>query len=180
MILLALVVERARRFIEDEDARVGGESARDGDALALAAGEIGAPLLDHGVIALRQLGDEFMRARQLRHADHLAARHRRIGERDVVMDGAVEQKVFLEHHADLAAQPGGIGLRDVDAVDQDLAALRLIKTLDELRQSRLAGARRADDANHLAGLDRERDFRENLGHAGLVAEIDGTAARSSL
>src|SRR6516165_10899092 len=34
---LALIVERARRFVEDQDARVGNESARDGQTLALAA-----------------------------------------------------------------------------------------------------------------------------------------------
>ena len=52
---LALVVERAGRLVEDQDRRIGGERAGDGDALALAAGKVGAALLDHRVIALRQL-----------------------------------------------------------------------------------------------------------------------------
>src|SRR5262249_6349833 len=34
---LALVVERAGRFVEDQNARIGREGASDGDALALAA-----------------------------------------------------------------------------------------------------------------------------------------------
>ena len=36
---LALVVERARRLVEDQDARIADQRARDGDALALAAGQ---------------------------------------------------------------------------------------------------------------------------------------------
>ena len=36
---LALVVERAGRLVEDQDARIGEQRAGDGDALALAAAE---------------------------------------------------------------------------------------------------------------------------------------------
>ena len=57
---LALVIERRGRLVEDQDRRIGGERAGDGDPLALAAGEIGAALLDHRVVALRQLVDEFV------------------------------------------------------------------------------------------------------------------------
>jgi hypothetical protein len=35
---LALVIERAGRFIENQDTRIGDERTRDGDALALTAG----------------------------------------------------------------------------------------------------------------------------------------------
>ena len=59
---LALVIERARRLVEDQDARIGDEGARDGDALALAAGEIAAALADDRVVAFRQLQDEVVRA----------------------------------------------------------------------------------------------------------------------
>ena len=37
---LALVIERARRLVEDQDARIGDQRARDGDALALAARQL--------------------------------------------------------------------------------------------------------------------------------------------
>ena len=103
---LALVVERAGRLVEDQDARIGDQRAGDGDALALAARKAAAALADHGVVALRQLEDEVMRAGELRRLDHPLHRHAGIGERDVVADRAVEQHVLLQHHADLAAQPG--------------------------------------------------------------------------
>ena len=50
---LALVVERAGGFIEDEDAGVRRQGPCDRQALTLAAGEIGAALLDLRVVALR-------------------------------------------------------------------------------------------------------------------------------
>src|SRR6516162_2338245 len=41
---LALIVERTRRFVEDQDARVGNESAGDGQALTLPARQAGTAL----------------------------------------------------------------------------------------------------------------------------------------
>ena len=55
---LAFVIKRTCRLIENEDAGTGGERARNCYSLALAAGKIGAPLLDHGVIAKRHARDE--------------------------------------------------------------------------------------------------------------------------
>ena len=45
----------AGRLVEDQDARVGDERARDGDALALPARQVDAALDDRRVIALRLL-----------------------------------------------------------------------------------------------------------------------------
>src|SRR5262245_19906320 len=58
--LLALIIERARRLVEYQDARLPRERARNRDALALTAGEVGTALLDLCVVAERQLGDEFI------------------------------------------------------------------------------------------------------------------------
>src|SRR5690606_8375459 len=55
---LALAVERAGGFVQDEDGRVLEEGAGDGDALALSAGEGGAALADHGGVAFGQRLDE--------------------------------------------------------------------------------------------------------------------------
>ena len=118
---LALVVERRGRLVEDQNARIGGQRAGDGDALALAARQVRAALLDHRVVALRQLGDELVGAGEPRRLHHQRPRHRRIAERDVLVDRAVEQDVLLQHDADLAAQPAGIELGDVDAVEHHLA-----------------------------------------------------------
>ena len=49
-----------------------------------------------------------------------------------LVDGAVEENVLLQHHPDLPAQPAGIELHDVDAVDHYLTGLRTVEALDEL------------------------------------------------
>ena len=146
---LAVVVERRGRLVEDEDARIGGERAGDGDPLALAAGEVGAALLDHRVVALRKLGDELVRAGEPRRLHHHHPRHRRIAERDVLVDRPVEQDVLLQHDADLPSEPARIELGDVDAVDHHLTHLRAVQALDELGQRRFSRARRPDDRRSL-------------------------------
>ena len=72
---LALVVERARRLVEDQDARIGDQRAGDRDALALAAREAAAALADDRVVAFRQLQDEVVRAGELRRRDDALDRH---------------------------------------------------------------------------------------------------------
>src|SRR5271155_5446140 len=63
---LALVVERARRLVEDQDSRVHDQGAGDRDALALAARKCGAAFADDRVVALRQFEDEVVRAGEIR------------------------------------------------------------------------------------------------------------------
>ena len=102
---LALVVERAGRFVEDEDPRVGNERARDRDTLALAAGKRGTAFADDRVVALGQLQNEFMRARELGRRNDAFDRKCRIDQRDVLAHRAVEEHALLQDHADLAPQP---------------------------------------------------------------------------
>ena len=51
---LGLVVERARRLVENQDARVADQRPGDGDALALVAGESRTVFADERVVAFRQ------------------------------------------------------------------------------------------------------------------------------
>src|SRR5579883_3099182 len=90
---LALVIERAGRFIEYEDSRIRDQGSRDGYALTLPARKSGAALPGDGVVALRQIGDEIMRTGQLRRRDHPRHRHRRICERDIVTNTTIEEHV---------------------------------------------------------------------------------------
>ena len=82
--LLALGVERRGRLVEDQDARIADQRAGDGDALALAAREVGAALVDDRVVAVRQLEDELVRAGELGGGDHRSIGRGGIGQRDVL------------------------------------------------------------------------------------------------
>lgn len=60
---------------------------------------------------------------------------------------------------------------DVDAVDNDGARVSLDEAEEGRRQRRLAAARRTDDADLLASLDRERQAVEDVGQLGCVADV---------
>src|SRR5215470_2332083 len=120
---LGLVVERAGGLVEDEDAWIGDERPGDRQPLPLTAGERGAALADDGIVALRQLQDEVMSARERCCGDDAVHLHPRIGQRDVVAHRAIEQDVLLQDDADLSAEPGRVDHRQIDAFDQDASTL---------------------------------------------------------
>ncbi len=169
---LALVIERARRLVENEDARIGDERARDRQPLLLAAREAAAALADDRVVALRQLEDEVVRAGELGRGEDPLDRHAGIGKRDVFPHRAVEQHVLLQDEADLTAQPGGVDHGEIDAVDEHAAALRHEQPLNELGERALAGAGGADDADHLSGRHGEVHVVEDFWPVDAVAEGD--------
>ena len=104
-----------------------------------------------------------MGAGEFGRREHPVHGHSRVGQGDVLTHGAVEQNVFLQHDADLAAQPRRIGEAEVHPVDQHSAGLGHVEPLDELGQGALARARRADDAEHLAGGLTCRDTSASTG-----------------
>ena len=112
-LLADLGVERAEGLVEQQHLGPVRERARDGDALLLAAGELGREALVHALE-----GDELQQ---------LLAAHQAVGalhaphpqrELDVVRDAHVaEQGVVLEHEADPAVAGGDAG--HVPAVQRD-------------------------------------------------------------
>ena len=128
----ALVVERGGRLIQDQNAGICHKRPGDRDALTLAPREIGAPFFNHRVVALRQLGDKFVRASEASRMHNHHTRHGGVAKRDVLMDRAVEKNVLLQDDTDLPAQPAGIELGNVDAIEHHLARLRTVEALDEL------------------------------------------------
>src|SRR5690606_37352169 len=57
-LVFAFRIESGSRLVENDDRRVLQEGARDGDALALSAGEPGAAFADNGFVAFRKPFDE--------------------------------------------------------------------------------------------------------------------------
>ena len=73
-------------------------------------------------------------------------------EHDVFQHGErIDQHEMLMHHAD-TERDGGAGAGDVDgfSVNQDLAAVGLVKAVENAHQRRFAGAILADDAGDRA------------------------------
>ena len=148
-------VERRGGLVEQQQRRVLEERARDGDALALAAGEFHAALADDGAHAGRQLFDE-VAARRDRSFEHLVVGRVRPAVADVLHDRAMEHRNVLRHDADGLAQAVLRDARDVLPVDQNAAALHVVEALQQREQRRLAAAGMADQADALARPEAER------------------------
>src|SRR4051812_12416352 len=93
-------VDRARRLVEDQDARVGEERARERDELALAEGEAEAALAELGVVAVLEEVDEIVGADRGGRSGDLVARRLGPAERDVVGNCAREEEALLRHDAE--------------------------------------------------------------------------------
>ncbi len=147
---LGFVIEGTGGLVEDQYARVADQGPRDCNALTLTAGQVGPMFTDQGVVTLRQLEDELMRPGEPGRGNHRLHRQAGTGQGDVLTHTAIEQKVLLQYHADLASQPRGFNQRQIDTVDQHPARLRHVKPLHQFGQGALARARSPDDADHLA------------------------------
>ena len=146
--------------VQDQQPRVGDQRPGQRHPLPLAAGQGQALLADHGVVALRQPGDELVRlGRPGRRQDLLVGG---VGPAvgDVGPHGVGEQEAVLHDQPDRGAQgvPGQVG--DVVPADPDHAGLGVVEARQQLRQGGLAGAGRADHGDGLARLRRAGTGRE--------------------
>ena len=119
--------------------------------MPLAARQVGGPLLNRGVKALRQAADKLLRAGEFGRDQHLFQTGLGPGHRNIVADRAAKQQVFLQDHTKAAAQMLKVDLADIDPVNLDQAGLRLLDALDQPGQGGLARTGAAHDSNHLAG-----------------------------
>ena len=156
--VLGFGVERGGRLVEDQDRRVLQDRARDGDALALPAGEQRAALADHGVEALRQVRRR-TRARA-RPAPRARRRPRsRAGALKAMLlriESSISITSWLTSASWLRRSAQAV-LADVDAVEQHRAAVRVVEARQQADERRLAAARAADDRDGLARRDLDAD-----------------------
>ena len=103
-VVLGFGIERRGRLVEQDDRRILDQRARDGDALALPAGELQAVLADRGIVAIREVRDEIVRVRRLGGGDDLRLAGAEFSERDVVADATAEQVGDLADIGDGVAQ----------------------------------------------------------------------------
>jgi hypothetical protein len=172
-----VLVERPEGLVEQQDARLHRERAGERDALLLAARElaghaVGERLELHGGEHARDpLADQVARGVPGAQAvgDVLVHRHVR------------EQRVVLEHHADVAAARGQV--IDGAAVHPDAARGGHDEAADDPQQRGLATAARAQQGDQLARLDGQADAVHRGGRAEAVGdrlELDAVARSAGL
>ena len=88
-------VQRACRFVHDDDRRVLREHARDLHALALAAGKVVAALADPVLVAAFALHDVLVQLRVARGPYHLKIVDRVVPQADIAGDGVLKKGYLL-------------------------------------------------------------------------------------
>ena len=152
---LRLGVDVGGGLIENHDGGLVNNGSGKGQQLALAGGEVVAPLPDHLVQAVFQPAHEGIGVDiaaglpDLLIADALGAQD------DVAADIAGEQEHILQHLAEVPAQGGDFDLFDIDAVDEDLALLDVVVPADQGQDRGLAGAGGAHKGHGLSGFHME-------------------------
>ena len=156
-------VEIGKRLVEEKELGLPRDRASDGDALALAAGELARAAVEVA-IEPELLGGTC-------HAlDDLLAR--RPGdlqaEAHVAIDVHVRvERIGLEDHGDAAGRR--VEVADIDPIDQDPAGADRLETGDDAKQRRLPAAGGTDQHAKLAVRNRQRQRRDHL----VAAEVLG-------
>ncbi len=143
-------VHRAGGLIEDEDRRVGHERTRDREQLPLTLRDVGAVVVELGVVSVGQRTHEVVHVRGVRGGHDLLVGSVFTTIREVLADCALEQPRVLQDHAEGTAQVVAGHVACVHAVDQDAAILKLIEAHEEVHERGLAGAGGPDDSDRLA------------------------------
>ncbi len=154
--LALLRPHRRERLVEEEDPGAGVHGPRNGDRLALAAGEHG-DLRAHGAqganpdvldvaagalphLTVRQPAERADPARQLAVQEHVVRDGQRRDQREILVDGVDPERACV------VDRPEGRLL----AVDEDPARVGPVEPAQDLDERRLAGAVVADQAEALA------------------------------
>ena len=181
-----LRVERRGRLVEEHELGVHRERPGDGDALLLAAGELGR--VGRRLVAEAHLLEQLERPRPRLLLAHALDLDRRL--HDVLQRRHVREEVeALEHHADVAALrrhllvgevvqvPALLAVAHEVAVDPDAAAVDRLELVDAAQERRLARARRPEQADDLAAVHVEVDALEHLGAVEALHDVEGPHER---
>ena len=144
-------VDRARRVIEDEDARVVQDRSCKRDPLPLPSRQGQPALADRGVITARQLLDECVCLGSPRGRLDLPLCRVRSPVGNVRAHEVREEKAIFEDDAHLAPERLQAHVAHVVTVDAHGSCCRIVEARDKVRNRRFAAATRSDDGHALAG-----------------------------
>ena len=165
-----LRIQRGGRLVEKHDFRSHAECPDNGDTLLLSAGQ----LARIGVGTVRETDLPQKIQRVLLRLLFLEALQLRGCQRQVPHDIHMREQVeLLEHHTHSLTVLVDVRLRiaDVDSVKNDLAAGGLLEPVQAAEEGGFSGAGGADDADHIALLDIDRNVLQNFVIPKCLAEI---------
>src|SRR5450756_623692 len=136
--LLRVGVHGRQGVVQDKDARLLENGARDGDTLLLATGQRDAALPDHRAELVLKLHDVLVDAGQPCRLLNLFGTDREFGYVDVLLKRVREQEHVLGHDADRPPQVLDAVVTNVMSVDKNPSRRRVIGTRQQGNDRRLA------------------------------------------
>ena len=108
---------------------------------------------NHGVIGMRLFNDELVRVSCLCRRVNFFARSPGLAEKNVIVDGIVEQKCVLRHKSDLFAQRTLSQRPEIATINPDDTRGGVVQAQDERENRALAGSAWADKRISFSRLD---------------------------
>ena len=173
----AFAVQRRSGFVEDQHRGVLVDRAGDGQALALAAGELAGVVAEHGLQALRQGQRKIEQVRALQGRQHALAIDAfifNLTECDVGRHRVVEQHHVLADQRKLAPQRVDAPLAQRHAIEPNLAVAGFQKARQQVDQRCLAGARGPHQCHGFAGSDRQVQIGQGRGRIVAIGQAHRT------
>src|SRR5690606_33449556 len=169
-LVLSGAVDGAGRVVQNQDARVTEEGARQSNALPLPTGKHHTAFADLRFVTFAKRHDEIMCLRLFRRLFDFFLRGIRRSERDIFRDAAGEQEHVLFDTRNLRTGRIQLPVANVHIVDQDTPFGYIVSAINEVGQGALAAAGLPDNGDCLARLYMETDVFQH--HAVFVTEAD--------
>ena len=172
------VVQSGSGLVQQQHRGAAQQAPGNGDALALAAGQVH-PVFSAAVV-LASLLEQLGQPGPLHSLCHLLLREG-AEHGEVVADGVVKEKYILPHEAHQVIETVGVHVPQLGAVDGDGAGIGSAGPHEQVEQGRLAGAGAAHDGVGLPGLkpggEVLQDGLVRLVAEGHMVQGDGLAQR---
>src|ERR1700694_491865 len=156
-----LWIDARGRFVEDqEDVRLEGESAGEGEQLLLAGGDIASTLVQDIVVSAPEPVDEGVGV-DGGCSPLDPVRRYGLAQADVVTDGPRENKRVLEDDADPPTNLAPIEATNILSTQLNDTLLDVVETDQDTDQRRFPGAGRPNDGDLLTWSNLERDVLQD-------------------
>src|SRR5260370_19280176 len=177
--VLAFIVERTGRLVEDQQAWIAQQGPCNGNALTLPTRKLHSALSDQRVVPLRQALDKFARIGCPCDCFYLFLGRSQSSVGNIFAQSRAEEDRLLEHDADLVAPAFQLDMPDITAVNGDAPTLDVKKARNHVCDRRFPRAARLHERDDLAAFSLEADPMKHLRLA-IVAEVDLLQAHIAL
>ena len=155
-------------FVQQQDRGIFQHGARDGEALALPAGQHGAAIPHQGAEALRQRLDKIPAAGHLSGVNNLFVGRLRPRIAQIGPQRTIKHRHILRNDGERRAQAGLSDVDDILAIDQHPPRLRVVETLQQCQQGGFTSTRGPNQAKRLPGRDHQIDPVQNIAPPGIT------------